>query len=200
MDSQDKSTVFSLLLIKLMKSVMNRDDNPVQWQQLLQNQGDLSDYLSRMALELVIFEDEGFAYLKNREEEGGEEMPRMIARRPLSYPVSLLIALLRRKMAEHDAGSGEVRIILDKQEIVDMMAVYFPSGMNEVQFVRKVDAYLKRVMDMGFLRYLGENREKMEIKRILKAFVDAQWLNEFDQKMEEYTAYKGKSETVEIAE
>ena len=142
-----------------------------------------------MNLDLVIFEDEGFAYLKNREDEGEESLPRLISRRPLSYPVSLLLAILRRKMAEHDAGSGEVRIILDKQDIIDMMAVYFPTGMNEVQFARKVDAYLKKIMDMGFIRYLKDDRQKLEIKRILKAFVDAQWLNDFDQKMEEYANY-----------
>ncbi|MDA3955344.1 DUF4194 domain-containing protein [Oceanispirochaeta sp.] len=191
MDTQDNETLFSVLLISLMKSVISREDNPARWQQLLQYQGELSDYLARMALDLVIFEDEGFAYLKNKEGEDEEGLPRLISRRPLSYPVSLLLALLRRKMAEHDAGSGEVRIILDRQEIVDMMAVYFPAGINEVQFVRKVEGYMKKVLDMGFLRFLGDEKQKVEIKRILKAFVDAQWLNELDLKLEEYASHSG---------
>jgi hypothetical protein len=191
MDESNYETEFSVLLISLMKSVMNRDDNPPRWQQLLQHQGKLRDYLVRMALDLVIFEDEGYAYLKNREDSEEEGLPRLISRRPLSYPVSLLLALLRRKMAEHDAGTSEVRIILDKQEIVDLMAVYFPAGMNEVQFVRKVEGYLKKVLDMGFVRYVGEDRQKVEIKRILKAFVDAQWLNEFELKLKEYGDHAG---------
>lgn len=193
MEVQDDGMIFSTLLISLMKAVVNREDNPTRWQQLLQHQSELRDYLSRMALDLVIFEDEGFAYLKNRDREDEESLPRLVSRRPLSFPVSLLLALLRRKMAEHDAGSGEVRIILEKQEIVDMMAVYFPPLMNEVQFVRKVEGYLKKVLDMGFIRFLGEDKNKLEIKRILKAFVDAQWLNDFDLRLREYAEHAGIS-------
>jgi len=188
---------FSILLVSLMKSVMNREDNPSRWQQLLNSQSELREYLSRMALDLVIDEEEGFAYLRNLDLQE-ESVPRLISRRPLSYPVSLLLALLRRKMSEHDAGSGEVRIILDKQDVLDMLAVYFPVGMNEVQFVRRAEGYMKRAAEMGFIRYLGEDKQKLEIKRILKAFVDAQWLNELDLKLNEYKRHGGLDEGDEL--
>ena len=67
-------------------------------------------------------------------------------------------------MAEHDAGTSEVRIILDTQEIVDLMAVYFPAGMNEVQFVRKVEGYLKKVIDMGFVAMWGRTGRRLRLK------------------------------------
>jgi len=34
-------------------------------------------------------------------------LPRLVQRRALSFPVSLLLALLRKKLAEFDAGGGE---------------------------------------------------------------------------------------------
>ena len=197
MEEQNRETIFSVLLVGLMRGIVSREDNPGRWQHLLQQQGNLRDYLSRMALDLVIFEDEGFAFLRNRDRDEDENLPRLISRRPLSYPVSLLLALLRQKMAEHDAGSGEVRIVLDKQDVIDLMGVFFPSVMNEVQFARKVGGYLKKAEEMGFIRQLGEDTQKIEIKRILKSFVDAQWLNELELRLREYADHAGLPNSVE---
>lgn len=178
------------ILITLLKGVVYREDNIKKWQDLLDHQGPVRDYLSVLGLELFLFEDEGFAFLKNREKnEGDPEIPQLIVRRQLSFHVSLLLAQLRRKLAEHDASSGEERLIIDRQEIIDLMGTFIVSGSNEVQFIRKVDAALQKAYELGFIRFLGEKKEKIEIKRIIKAFVDAQWLQEFDIQMKEYFEY-----------
>ncbi len=177
------------ILIALLKGVVYREDNSKKWQDLIDHQGQVRDYLSVIGLELLFFEDEGFAFLKNREKNDDQEIPQLIVRRQLSYPVSLLLAQLRRKLAEHDASSGEERLIVDKQEIVDLMGTYFVSGSNEVQFIRKIDGALQKVHELGFIRFLGAKKEKVEVKRLIKAFVDAQWLQEFDTRMEEYLKY-----------
>jgi hypothetical protein len=55
-----------------------------------------------------------------------------------------------------------------------------------------VDATITTVVDLGFLRRLkpaaggGQDRGQYEVRRILKAFVDAQWLAEFDARLEAY--------------
>jgi hypothetical protein len=41
-------------------------------------------------------------------------------------------------------------------------------------------------MDLGFLRRLDDEGENYEVRRILRAFVDGQWLSEFDQRLAEY--------------
>ena len=179
-----------VLLIYLLKGVMHQEDDIKRWQNLLDFQGSVQDYLTVIGLELVIFEDEGFAYLRNRERTEEEaDRPQLIVRRPLSYSVSLLLAQLRRKMAEHDASSGEERLIIDKQEIVDLMGTFYTSGTNEVQFTRKIGSVVQKVADLGFIRFIGVKKEKIEVKRILKAFVDAQWLQEFDIRLKEYIEY-----------
>jgi hypothetical protein len=38
--------------------------------------------------------------------DGEPELPRLVPRRQLSYPVSLLLALLRKKLVEFDAAAG----------------------------------------------------------------------------------------------
>jgi len=103
----------SPLLIHLLKGVIHREGKALLWQNLLKLQGGVRDYMKLLGLELLIFEDEGFAYLVNKQADEEENaLPRLISRRQLSYPVSLLLALLRKRLAEQDAHSSDERLIL----------------------------------------------------------------------------------------
>ncbi len=177
----------SPVVIHLMKGILYREEKPSLWDALERFEGPLRDYLRVLGLEVEIYESDGFAYLRTKEsEEGEQELPRLIARRRLSYPVSLILALLRRKLAEHEAASSEARLILEVSELRDMISAFFPSSSNEVKVQNRLDAHLKKIQDLGFIRFLDTKKGKIEVKRILKAFVDAQWLSDFDRKLSEY--------------
>mgnify|MGYP001106200311 CR=1 FL=1 len=109
-----------------------------------------------------------------------------MARRQLSFPVSLLLALLRKKLAEFDAGGGETRLIISRDEVVDLMRLFLPAGSNETRLIDQVDTHLNKVAELGFVRRLRGQERTFEVRRILKAFVDAQWLSEFDQRLALY--------------
>ncbi len=49
-----------------------------------------------------------------------------------------------------------------------------------------IDAHINRVVEMGFLRRLRGQEDLFEVRRILKAYVDGQWLAEFDARLDEY--------------
>ncbi len=72
------------------------------------------------------------------------------------------------------------------------MRVFLPDGTNEARLIDQVDATISKVVDLGFLRRLkpaagsGQDKGHYEVRRILKAFVDAQWLAEFDARLEVY--------------
>lgn len=180
----------SPLIISLLRGVISREDNERLWHDLLQSEALLRDYLTTMGLDLVISLDEGFAYLRNRKTgEGEDELPKLIQRRQLSYPVSLILALLRRKLAEHDASSAEARLILDTEDTLNMLSTFLPSGNNEARVMDNLENHLRKIADLGFIRFLAQDTTKFEVKRILKAFIDAQWLQEFDQRLAEYLNY-----------
>lgn len=186
----------SLLLMHLLKGVLYRDDDERLWAGLLRLQARVRDQAAVLLLDLVLDEAEGFAFLKSRpdpdESEGAPRPPRLVARRPLSYPVSLLLALLRKKLAESDAGGGTTRLVLARDEIVELIRVFLPEGPNEARLIDQVDATITKVVDLGFLRRLkpalGSRQDPghYEVRRILRAFVDAQWLAEFDARLEVY--------------
>ncbi len=192
--SDNEGNELSVLLVTLFRGVLYREEYGPLWQQLLRLEGQVQDYLSVLGLELNLFENEGFAYLGNREDgEEVENLPRLVARRQLSYPVSLTLALLRRRLADHDAQSGEERLILDKTDVIDMVQTFLPAGTNEAKTADQIESAIRKIIELGFVRHLGKDSGKIEVKRIIKAFVDAQWLKEFDDRLSEYAEYSERS-------
>ncbi|MCC5857152.1 MAG: DUF4194 domain-containing protein [Ectothiorhodospiraceae bacterium] len=185
---------FSPMLITLFKGVLYQDQNPRYWQALLEHQARVRDHVAVLGLDLLLDEAEGYACLRQRETGDDEpELPRLVPRRQLSYPVSLLLALLRKKLVEHDAGGGDPRLILSREEIVELIRVFLPPNTNEAKLVDRVHADINKVVDLGFLRRLRGQEHHYEVRRIIKAYVDAQWLAEFDARLAEYRAHAGST-------
>ena len=185
----DENRNLSAVVVPLLKGVVYLDDSPALWNALLHLQPAVRDYVAVLGLELILDEAEGYAFLRAKnepEEPGGPAVPRLISRRQLSFPVSLLLALLRKKLAEFDAGGGETRLILSRDEVVELIRVFLPVGSNEIRLIDQVDGYLNKIVDLGFLRRLRGQDRMFEVRRIIKAFVDGQWLAEFDERLAEY--------------
>ena len=181
----------SAVLIPLLKGVTYRADDANHWSALLHLQGRVRDHVAVLGLELMLDEAEGYAFLRSRAEpddDSAAKLPRLVARRPLSFPVSLLLALLRRKLAEFDAGGGDTRLILSREQVVELLRVFMPEGSNETRLIDQVDTHLNRIAELGFVRRLRGQDSMFEVQRILKAFVDAQWLAEFDARLAAYRA------------
>ena len=178
----------SSVVVPLLKGVMYQEENPGLWGSLLSQQGSVRDYVAVLGLELLLDEAEGYAFLLSRQddEDGLSATPRLVARRQLSYPVSLLLALLRKKLAEFDASGGETRLILSRDEVVELIRIFIPAGSNEVKLIDQVDATLNKIAELGFIRRMRGQGQMIEVRRIIKAFVDAQWLADFDQRLAEY--------------
>lgn len=186
----------SQAVVPLLKGVLYQEDSPATWAALLNQQAGVRDYVAVLGLELILDEAEGYAFLRSSltDDETSPDIPRLVARRQLSYQVSLMLALLRKKLAEFDAGGTDTRLILSRDEIVEMIRIFLPSGSNEVKLINQVDRILSKVVDLGFIRRLRGQKQTYEVRRIIKAFVDAQWLSDFDARL---AAYREQGDTVE---
>lgn len=134
------------------------------------------------------------------EDDTAPKLPRLIARRPLSFPVSLLLALLRKKLAEFDASGGDTRLILTRDEIAELIRVFLTESSNEAKLIDQIEMHINKIVELGFLRRLKPSAANQrgqatvfEVRRILKAFVDAQWLADFDARLTAYQAHLGAS-------
>jgi hypothetical protein len=192
------ANALSVVLVALMKGIADREADPALWQSLTGIEARVRDYVAVLGLELVLDDAEGFAYLRQRPApEGTPEVPRLVQRRQLGYQLSLMLALLRKKLAEFDATSGDARLILGKNDIVEMMRLFFPDTANQVKFTDRINANINHIVDMGFLRRLRGADDKFEVRRILKAFVDAQWLADFDQRLAAYRTHASSEQAAE---
>lgn len=179
----------SAVVVPLLKGVTYRADDAAHWHALLQLQGRVRDHVAVLGLELMLDESEGYAFLRSRPETddpAAPKLPRLVARRPLSFAVSLLLALLRKKLAEFDASGADTRLILSREQVVEMLRVFMPEGSNQTRLIDQVDTQLNRVVELGFVRRLRGQESMFEVQRILKAFVDAQWLADFDARLASY--------------
>ena len=171
------------VLTNLLKGVIYREQTPELWRDILSLQAQARDYVRLLGLELVIDEVEGYAFLRQvdtDESNTGEVLPRLIARRPLSYPVSLLLVALRKRLAQHDAQGGETRLVLSRDQIAEMMRTFLPASTNDAKLADEIDRHISRTEEMGFLRQLKENENLYEVRRILRAFVNADWLAQLE--------------------
>lgn len=182
----------SQLAVRLLRGALFRDRDPGLWENLVALRTGLSDHMAVLGLELSVDEAEGYAFLRSRGDDGDDNraIPRLVPRRPLSFNVSLLLALLRKKLIEQDATGGETRLVLSRDDIAELLRVFLPENSNEARAMERLDADLNRIVDLGFLRRMkapdGARRREFEVQRLLKAFVDAQWLTEFDSRLAAY--------------
>ncbi|WP_265520353.1 DUF4194 domain-containing protein [Oerskovia flava] len=179
-----------LVVTSLVKGVVYRDQHPQVWRDLLALQAQARDFVATLGLEVVLDESEGYAYLRSRPEEDAESfVPRLVARRELPFDVSLLLALLRKRLAQFDSEGGETRLVLGRDEIVGLVRVFWPESSNEAKVRDRVEGTVRRVVELGFLRPVPDAPDTYEVRRILKAFVDAQWLADLDARLVEYAEH-----------
>lgn len=179
---------FSEAVIALFKGPIYRDSHERAWHALTAQRSPVDDHVAVLGLEAYVDESEGYAFLRTREiDDDTDPLPRLVPRRRLSFPLSLLLALLRRRLLEHDAdGSGDTLAVVTREQIVAMLRVFLAEGTNDARIFDQIDAQIAKATQMGFLRQVKGAETSYEIRRILAAFVDAQWLSDFDARLAAY--------------
>lgn len=178
----------SIPIIYLFKGVLYNTNDQV-WKTLLQYETPIKDYFSVVGLNLVINEAEGFAYLKQIpvNEELTGHFPKLVEKRQLSFPVSILAILLRKRLLEFDNKGEDSRLVLTKEQIVEMLVSFLPDNTsNEKKIIDKIDQYIARLLDLGFLRELKNEENYYEVSRILIAYLPVEELQNTLDKLTEY--------------
>lgn len=183
----DRPDELSLLVIQLFKGPLYRDSHEKLWEPLTRHRRRVADHIAVLGLRLEVDETDGYAFLRGlREGESNIEYPRLIARHTLSFATSLLIALLRKRLLEFDTSSSEVRLVLSREQILDLVRIYAPANQDDIKLGRETDRHIKRIEELGFLHRLRGSDDQYEVRRIIRAFVDGQWIGEFDRRLREY--------------
>jgi hypothetical protein len=167
-------------IIRLMQGVVYREADEDTWITLERRGAGVRDHFATIGVE-------GFAYLRTRPEvEGEDPLPRLVRRRSLTYNVSLVLVLLRKRLVEFETSGSEGRLVLSRDQIVELLRLFLADSTNEARVVDTVDATIRKAAELGFLRQLHGQSDHWEVRRILKAYIDAQTLSDFAGKLQEY--------------
>jgi hypothetical protein len=186
--SPDEQSVATAIIL-LMREVVYRDvaAHEQVWQTLHRHRAAVTDHFSTIGIDVIVDDTEGYAYLSTREPDSGEEpLPRLVRRRSLTYNVSLLLVLLRKRMVEFESTGDEGKLVITREQLVEMLRVFHESSNNEARIVDQADRTIAQVAELGFLRELRGQPGSWEVRRILKAYVDAHTLSDFAERIVAY--------------
>lgn len=183
---------FAPLAIRLMQGVIY-DDETRLWTELIKVQElPLRRYFAQIGVQLIIDHAEGYAFLRQRADAAPEDesvvLPRLMRKRNLTIDQSILCVLLRERIEDHtmlDTASREP--ILEMKEISAMVDVFFKERNTQQRFLKDVKKTVEDLRAMGFLELVPDETKsdggRFRIKRIIKAFIDADELNQLSQNL-----------------
>lgn len=186
--------IYSNVLIALLKGIVYSHQEEV-WNTLIlpENERDVRNYFADIHLDVIIDKSEGYAYLKQQtdssnetEDTEQESASKLIRKRQLTFHVSLLCILLRKYLIENDQNGESTKAILSREEIENQMKLYLKENSNEAINYKQIDNAIRKVENEGFLRRMKTEQEQYEVNRIIKAFVNADQINELLERYKEY--------------
>ena len=160
------------------------------WNDILQYQDEISDYLDVIGLELIIKKDYGFAYLRQMTFDDNKTI-NLVSRTQIGFEVSLVIVVLRKMLADFDDNPTETLTndkFVDREEIKEELKLFLPDKFDKVKFEDELDNYITRVEKCGFLKRVGDSDTQYKIHRIIEEKVKLDDLKEFTKNLQEYAA------------
>lgn len=186
MRTPDEHAVASTI-IQLMRGVVYQESHEMAWEALGRHDGAIRDHFATVGVDVIVDDTEGYAYLKTAPEVADvDPLPRLVQRRTLTHPQSILLVLLRKRFVEFETSESEGKLVLTRDQIVDELRTFVADSSQESRLIDKIDTTIRQVKEMGFLRQIPNTDDRWEVRRILKAYVDAETLGEYAVRLESY--------------
>ena len=164
---------WSIAAVRLLQGVVYLDEAPV-WGLVCSNKTRLEEYFVRIGIALVVDESEGFAFLRQLEEEeldkGYETLPKLFRKSRLSYDATLLCVLLRDELRRFEEEQVEdQRCVIKLSDLLEQWKAFFPAALDDVKLQRTLKAALADLEELKFVKLFTKEPEEWEVRRILKA-------------------------------
>ncbi len=184
---EQNTTPYSKAIVKLLKGVVERSSNV--WDDIINYQIEIQEYISKIGLELIVKKDEGFAFVKQFEDNEGKTLG-LVQRRQIGFETSIVLVVLRQSLEEFDSNPTQLateKFITDA-EIKEELELFLQEGYNKLKFQNDLNSFIKRVVELGYLKEISkkDNETKYQIHRIIKEKITPDILQEFKTKLQAY--------------
>lgn len=179
---------YSKAVVKLLRQPI--ESTMSLWNDVLNYQVEIQDYLTVIGLELVVKKEDGFAYLKEVEDSEGNTLG-IISKRKIGFEASIIIVVLRQTLEEFDQNPNQFDVnekFISFQEIKDEIELFLPETYNKVKLMKDLEINIRRIVELGYLREISRDDfdTTYQIHRIIKEKISLDQLQEFKNKLENY--------------
>lgn len=188
MSSLEKSIKpYSKAIVRLLKSTVERNSNV--WEDVVNYQSEIQEYISQIGLELIVKKDEGFAFIKQFEDSEGNTLG-LVQRRQIGFETSIVLVVLRQSLEEFDSNPTQLATekFITNTEIKDELELFLPEKFNRVKFIKELDRYINAAVELGYLKEINkkDTETKYQIHRIIKEKITLDILQDFKMRLQEY--------------
>lgn len=192
MEPKMQRAPYAAAIIKLLQGPVYADDKNT-WREILGWQSAIQEYFGKIGLQLSITEQDGFARVLQPEAGEDEEqpLPRLMKKQALNYEATLLAVMLREGLEEFDVRSDGTKYFLTQKEIKERIELFYKEQTNKSKLWRDLSKPITALLSIGILKLNREDaankdNNQYEIKRIVKAFISNEKLEEIKQKLADY--------------
>jgi hypothetical protein len=180
---------YSKAIVKLLKGAIERNRNSNIWDDVVNYQIEIQEYISQIGLELIVKKEEGFAFIKQFEDSEGNTLG-LVTRRQIGFETSIVLVVLRQSLEEFDSNPTQFQVFekfITDSEIKEEVELFLPEKFNRVKFLKELDGYINNTVKLGYLSEVSkkENETKYQIQRIIKEKVTLDILQAFKLKLQE---------------
>lgn len=192
METKIARAPFAAAIIKLLQGPVYVDDKNI-WRELTQWPSAVQEYFGKIGMELVINEQDGFARVLQPEtdEHDDNTLPRLMKKQTLNYEATLLAVILREGLEEFDIKSDGNKFYLTQKEIKERIELFYKEQSNKSKLWKDLSKPITALLNIGILKLNREDaankdNNKYEVKRIIKAFISNEKLEEIKKKLNNY--------------
>lgn len=183
---------FAAVIIKLLQGPVYADDKNI-WRELQGWQSAIQEYFGKIGMELIISEQDGFARVMQPETDENDDnpLPRLMKKQSLNYEATLLAVMLREGLEEFDVKSEGTKFYLTQKEIKERIELFYKEQTNKSKLWKDLSKPITSLINIGILKLnredsVNKDNNQYEIKRIIKAFISNDKLEEIKNKLSNY--------------
>lgn len=199
--NETKTPPWAAVCVKLLQGPIYKKDNNDEWKLLEVYRSSVERWFSVIAIKIVMDEADGYAFLSQKEQDENEEtkIPRLIKEYPLSEKLSFLCIILHEELRLFDLSQSHYSpLIMKVSEIWDKIEAFSPKSYNQIKDLNDLYTSLNKLVDLTFV-FAGKTQgntadREFEISPIIRAKIDTDFVNEFNERLLRVTGSQNKSE------
>ncbi len=197
----EKTNSWAAACIHVMQKPLFAEDTEL-FASLCNYQQEISGYLSKIGLELVLNRDLGYAFIRQFDAPEGEEnsLPKLIRRIPVTFEQSLVLVILYDELEKFDGNGGDTPFcIVTEGQVRELAQACWPgANTDQTKFQDAIAKALSDLAEQGLIRErrpqgmndqeseLYKSNRRYELRNIIRARVTKDFFMEFKRRLEEF--------------